>query len=143
MNPIRKPKTVLIMVSRHGVSSCWRIGFAGLAWLALGAVLVVGGCRGAVRANLNDLFISKQRYNLDENKGIVRIYAMIENTGQAHFKQVEVHAILRSAGGEKRGENNVLLQNIRPLEKRTFSLTVTSHAPASDVVLEIRKPVQP
>ena len=115
-----------------------------LCLLGLSSLLSLAGCRGgAGRGDLKDLFVSNRRYNIDEQKGIVRVYGRLENTGQGHFKEVEVHAILRSARGEKRGENSVILQNIRPAEKRTFALTVTSHSRVSDVELQIRKPEQP
>ena len=110
----------------------------------LSAVLLLSGCRGgAGKANLNDLFISSYRYNMDEDRGVVRVYGRLDNTGQGRFREAEVHAVLRSASGDKRGENSVVLQSIRPGEKRNFTLTVTSHDRAKEVVLEVRKPEQP
>lgn len=115
-----------------------------LSLLGLSSLVPLVGCRaGAGKGDLKDLFISNRRYTIDETRGLVRVYGRLENTGRGRFGQVEVHAVLRSATGDKRGENSVILQNIQPQEKRTFSLTVTSHARAKDVFLEIRKPEQP
>jgi hypothetical protein len=114
--------------------------------LALGLLCLTAaltGCPGRARKpNIADVFVSNQRFSIDNDRGLVQVYGRLDNTGQSRFRQVEVHAILRSAGGEKRGENSLLLQNIKPLEKRNFSLPVTSHSRATDVILEVREPGQ-
>ena len=110
----------------------------------LAGCLFVGGCRGkAAKANLDELLIASRRFNIDEERGLARIYARLDNTGEGRFQRVEVHATLRSAGGDKRGENTLTLENIKPHEKRVFALTVTSHGRVSDVELEIAKPETP
>ena len=116
-------------------------------WLGLGLCLsagLLGGClHGGQKADLHDLFISSRRFNIDEDRGLVRIFARLENTGDSRFRAIEVHATLVSATGDKRGENSLLLENIRPHEQRDFALSVTSHARTNDVVLEVRPPERP
>lgn len=115
-----------------------------LLLLCLGGLCVAPGCRrGAGGGEFDDLTISSRRFNIDEDRGLVRIYGRLDNPGTGHFHRVEVHAILRSAGGDKRGENSVLLENVKPADKRTFALVVTSHGRVSDVELEVRNPVSP
>jgi hypothetical protein len=119
-------------------------GYAGLlATLALGMFWLSGCDRAARKPDLHDLFISNRRFNIDRERDVVRVFARLENTGERRFREVEVHAILLSAGGDKRGENSVLLERIRPREQRDFAVTVTSHGRANDVVLEIREPQRP
>ena len=119
-----------------------------LSWtllvLCLVGCFVFGGCRGrSAKGTAADLFISNQRFNIDEERGLVRVFGRLDNPGAGHFAKVEIHAILRSAGGDKRGENNVTLENLKPGERRNFALTVTSHDRVSDVELEVRTPGQP
>lgn len=112
--------------------------------LCLSGCLALGGCLGgAPKGTAADLFISNQRFNIDENRGLVRVYGRLDNTGTGHFAEVEIHAILRSAGGDKRGENNVTLVDLGPRERRNFAVTVTSHDRVSEVELEVRTPGQP
>lgn len=114
--------------------------------MVLAGVALAGlpGCLGGGhKASLDDLFISERRFNIDESRGLVRVYGRLENTGDSRFRAVEVHATLLSAGNDKRGENSVLLEKIQPREKRNFSLLVTSHARTHDVLLEIRAPEKP
>jgi hypothetical protein len=109
--------------------------------LCLSGWLVGGGCaRRAPKGAAEDLFISNQRFNIDQDRGLVRVYGRLDNTGKGHFAKVEVHAILRSAGGDKRGENNVTIEDLKPGERRNFAMTVTSHDRVSDVQLEVRTP---
>ncbi|MHB8994972.1 MAG: FxLYD domain-containing protein [Armatimonadota bacterium] len=112
--------------------------------LCLSGCLVLGGCPGAAQKGTPaDLFISNQRFNIDEDRGLVRVFGRLDNTGAGHFAEVQIHAILRSAGGDKRGENNVTLEDLGPHERRNFAVTVTSHDRVSDVELEVRTPGQP
>lgn len=127
-------------------SECFgrRLLLCATAVACLVGCLLVGGCRGkAPKGNLEELLIASRRFNIDEDRGVARIYARLDNTGAGRFRRVEVHAILRSAGGDKRGENTLTLEDLRPHEKRVFGLTVTSHGRVSDVELEITKPETP
>lgn len=111
----------------------------------LGAlVCLLGGCpRGGAKGNFDDLFVSKHRHVIDEKTENVSIYGELTNTGAGRFKQVEVRGVLRSPGGDTRGENSVILENIQPREKRLFALSVHSHGRVADVDIMIRKPTPP
>jgi hypothetical protein len=112
--------------------------------LAATMVLTVIGCGGCLRGSdgkFADLFISNQRHVIGEDK--VYVYGQLENTGKGHFGQVEIRAVLRSSGGDKRGENSVFLEDIRPLEKRLFALTVNNQGRTAGVEIEVRKPEVP
>jgi hypothetical protein len=110
------------------------------AVVSLGAT----GCRArAPQGKLDELFIGEHRFNIDEDRGLVRIYGRLDNAGAGRFREVEVHALLRSTSGDKRGENTIALADIKPHEQRNFALTVTSHARVSDVELEIKSPETP
>jgi hypothetical protein len=74
---------------------------------------------------------------------LVRIYGRLDNTGSGYFRRVEIQAVLRSRGRDKRGENTVLLENIQPRESRVFSVTVTAHGAVADVELEVTTPETP
>ena len=112
--------------------------------VCLSGCLLVGGCRAkAPTASLDELLIANRRFNIDEDRGLVRIFARVDNAGEGSFKRVEVHATLRSAGGDKRGENTMTLEDVKPHEKRVFALTVTSHGRVADVELEVAKPETP
>jgi len=78
--------------------------------------------------SIDDLFVTNKRYNIDKDKGIVRVFAQVENTGEGLIRQVKMEAVLLSADGDKRGTNNVVLKDIKPGEKRNFSIAVTSHS---------------
>ncbi len=96
------------------------------------------GCRGEEKeGSIEDLFIGRYRYNIDKNQSVVRVVGEVENKGSALVKAVEVHAILHSSGGSRRGMNMIVLKDIAPGELRTFSLTVTSHGRTSTVQLEL------
>jgi hypothetical protein len=120
-----------------GLAACLGLGvFLSAGWL--------GGClHGGQKADLHDLFISSRRFNIDEERGLVRIYARLENTGDSRFRAVEVHATLVSTTGEKRGENSLVLEDLRPHDQRDFALSVTSHGRTHDVALEVRLPERP
>ena len=115
--------------------------------LAVG-ILVSGlgncGCRGTdQQGSVDDLAIRRYRYNIDEDRGIVRVVGEVENQGKVPVAEVEVRGILRSPSGSKRGENMTVLQNIGPHQRRIFSLTITSHGRTSSVELELAPPPIP
>lgn len=107
------------------------------------AVALCGGCLRRSGGKMSDLFISDQRYIIDETRERVRVYGRLDNTGHGHFHQVEIEIALVSKAGGSRGENSVILQNIQPLEKRVFAADVTSHGRVSGVELKIREPKAP
>ena len=113
------------------------------ALLALTTVMALGGagCLRGPRGKFEDLFISSQRYVIAADK--VSVYGQLENTGKGRFRQVEVRAVLRSSGGDKRGENSVFLEKIQPQEKRLFALTVNNPGRVKRVEIEVRKPEAP
>lgn len=93
------------------------------------ALVALAGCGHRYpQGSIDDLFIVDQRYNIDKEKGVVRVYARVENIGEGIVRKVRMEAVLRNADGGQRGTNNVVLENIKPGEKRDFSLVVTSHS---------------
>lgn len=124
------------------LTSCSR---SSCVWLALAGLLAgfAAGCRQQTAGDLQHLVIANRRFVIDADRNVVRVYGRLENTGDHRFRQVEVRALLKSPGGNRRGENLVVLENIAPHEKRTFSLSITSHSRVNDVILEIRQPEQP
>ncbi len=93
------------------------------------ALICASGCGPRYPAgSIDDLFVTNKRYNIDKDKGIVRVFAQLENTGAGLIREVKMEAVLLSADGDKRGTNNVVLKDIKPGEKRNFSIVVTSHS---------------
>ncbi len=90
-------------------------------------------CSRTPPGGVDDLFVTNKRFNIDNDAGVVRVYAQVENTGRGAVREARMEAILRSADGSKRGANNVILKDIAPGEKRDFSIVVTSHSKAADV----------
>lgn len=112
--------------------------------ILLAASLVLAGCPGGREpSDLSDLFISNRRFNIDDSRGLVRVYARLENTGQSRYREVEVHVTLLSASGDNVGENSVVLHDLKPGEKRDFAIGVTSHGRTHDVQLEVLPPQTP
>ena len=105
------------------------------------AALGCGGCLRGHAGKFEDLFVSNQRFVMGPDE--MHIYGQLENTGPGRFRQVEVRAVLRSSGGDKRGENSVFLENILPQEKRLFALTVSNPGRVKRIEIEVRKPEAP
>jgi hypothetical protein len=103
-----------------------------VALVASAAYLVVflpAGCGLRYPAgSLDDLFVSNKRYVIDKDKGLVHAFARVENTGEGIIREVKMEAVIRSPDGNKRGTNNVILKDIKPGEKRDFSVVITSHS---------------
>ncbi|MFP3903143.1 MAG: FxLYD domain-containing protein [Armatimonadota bacterium] len=100
-----------------------------IALLATTAIIAVAGCGPRYpEGSVDDLFVARKHFIIDNEKGMARVFAEVKNTGDGLVKKVRMEAILRSSDGDKRGTNNVVLENIKPGETRTFSLTVTSHS---------------
>ena len=99
-----------------------------LSLLALAALVLVAasGCRAPAPPEA-ELEFTRWRYNVDEKHDLVRVVGEIINHGEATVPQVEVYAALFSAQGNPRGENMTVVSRLRPGEKRTFALNVTSH----------------
>lgn len=97
--------------------------------LAAAAVIMIAACGPRyAEGSIDDLFVAKKHFIIDNEKGMARVFAEVQNTGDGLIKKVRMEAILRSTEGDKRGTNNVILENIKPGETRTFSVTVTSHS---------------
>ena len=109
--------------------------------LACGAFML-GGCKGkqAATATIDQLEITRYRYVIDEKRGVGRVLAEVHNTGQAPVREVEARGYLRSRGGENRGESIVTLKDIKPDEKRAFSIEIVSHGKVQDAVIELQAP---
>ena len=118
----------------------WAVVCLTVAVLAL-ACLCGCGAKGPP-GDIAELYIPIHRFNIDEERGVVRIFARMENTGDGHFNEIQVRAILRSAGGNKRGENVLFLEDIKPRETRDFSILVTSHGRTQRVELSINDPTE-
>jgi hypothetical protein len=112
-----------------------------LAGLTVVAALGCGGCLRGHAGKIEDLFVSKQRHAIGADK--VYVYGQLDNAGPGRFRQIEVRAVLRSAGGDKLSENSVFLENIQAHEKRLFALTVNNPGRVKRVEIEVRKPEAP
>ena len=96
----------------------------------------LGGCGQRTPAgSVDDLFIANQRYNIDRDRGVVRVFAQVVNEGEGIVRQVKMEAVLYSAEGQKRGTNNVILTDIKPGERRDFAIMVTSHSHSERVAI--------
>ncbi len=126
-------------VKRFGTTRGRNIGAILLAIVA--GLVVAGGCVGRGGAGkASDVFVHRYRYNIDEEHNLVRVFGELENRGQYPVQAVVVKAIIRNRSYSKTGENIVVVKNIKPRERRTFSLTVTSHGGASTVECQVMEP---
>ena len=117
-------------------------GRTALALLLLSALCLTGGCRRPPEAAPN-LEITRQRWNHDEQAGMVRVVGEIANRGQTTVRAVEVKVSLRGTSGETRGENlSEVMRNLRPGEKRQFALDLRSHGGLSKVELTPQIPAR-
>lgn len=83
--------------------------------------------------------MSNKRYNVDRERGIVRVFAQVVNEGEGRVRQVKMEAVLLSADGQKRGTNNIILTNIEPGEERDFAIVVTSHSHSQRVEITAKE----
>ena len=100
--------------------------------------LAVGGAAGCSRAKAEPplLEITRQRWNVDEKAGVVRVVGEIANLGQTTAPPVVVRAVLRGSSDESRGENSTpALRDLLPGDKRQFALNVRSHGGVAKVDL--------
>lgn len=113
------------------------------ALVLLSAALgLMAGCRRTPEA-ATALEITRQRWNVDEKAGVVRVVGEIANRGQTPVVGVEVKALLRGASGEARGENlSEVLRDLRPGEKRQFAVDIRSHGGVSSVELTPQVPTR-
>lgn len=98
------------------------------------------GCRSLPHGQISDLFISNYRYVVDEQREIVCIYGRLDNMGPGQIAAVEINAILWARTGNKYGENSVVVEHIRPYEKREFALEVSTRGKPVSVELQLREP---
>lgn len=113
-----------------------------MLWAA-GIALCVGCGPRYPEGSIDDLFVSRKHFAIDNEKGVGRVFAEVKNTGDGLIEKVRMEAVLRSSEGNKRGTNNVILEKIKPGEVRTFSVTVTSHNRAHTVQIiphEVEEP---
>ncbi len=68
------------------------------------------------------------------------VVAQVENGGQWPIRKAKVAATLLSAGGKPRGVNYYFLSDMKPGERRTFSMTVEAHGSFRDVQLSFHEP---
>lgn len=107
---------------------------------ATALTLALAGCRQAA-APEPKLEITRQRWNVDEKAGIVRVVGELANRGETVILEVEVKAVLLGASDEPRGENTTpVLRDLRPGEKRQFAVNVRSHGGVSRVELRPQVP---
>ena len=110
------------------------------ALLVLAALGLVAGCRQAPPGPAN-LEITRQRWNVDEKAGTVRVAGEIVNRGETAAPELEIRAVLIGASGEARGENtSEVLRDLRPSEKRQFALNIRSHGGVARVDLTPQVP---
>ncbi len=104
------------------------------------ALVLSAGCRQAA-APEPKLEITRQRWNVDEKAGIVRVVGEIVNPGETTVREIEVKAVLLGSSDESRGENtSPVLRDLRPGEKRQFAVNVRSHGGVSRVELRPQVP---
>lgn len=68
------------------------------------------------------------------------VVAEVENAGRLPIRRAKVTATLMSAGGKARGMNHYFIADLKPGERRTFSMTVEAHGSFRDVVLSFHEP---
>lgn len=120
-----------------------RRGWPRLASVLLGLLLgvIAGGCGRAPESQPLNLEITRQRWNVDDRAGVVRIVGEVVNRGSAPVREVEIRATLIGTSGEARGENTTpILRNLAPGEKRQFALNVRSHGGVARVELLPQRP---
>lgn len=117
------------------------VAFVALAASAACLVaLLLPGCGLRYPAgSIDDLFVSSKRYVIDKDKGVVYAFARVENTGDGIIREVKMEAVIRSPDGNKRGTNNTILKDIKPGEKRDFSVVITSHSQGHTVEITARE----
>jgi hypothetical protein len=111
--------------------------------MVLALVLCTGCGPHYPEGSIDDLFVTRKHFAIDNEKGVGRVFAEVKNTGEGLIKQVRMEAVLRSSEGDKRGTNNVILEDIKPGEVRTFSITVTSHSRGHNIEIipeEVEEP---
>jgi len=104
-----------------------------VAVIAILLTAVGTACSRTPQGSVEDLFITNKRFNIDNDRGVVRVYARVENTGEGVVREAKMEVVLRSSDGNKRGTNNIILESLKPGEKREFSVAVTSHSQATEV----------
>ncbi len=114
------------------------VAFAASA-VCLVALLLPGCGLRYPAGSIDDLFVSNKRYVIDKDKGVVYAFARVENTGDGIIREVKMEAVIRSPDGNKRGTNNTILKDIKPGEKRDFSVVITSHSQGHTVEITAKE----
>ncbi len=121
----------------------------GLGMQLLGAAAVVGllatpgcGCgkRGSKHGTADQLRQTRLMFSPSEKGRTCYLKAEVENTGRLRIPRVKVTATLRSATGKPRGINHCFLKDVKPGERRMFSLTVSAHDSFKHVELSFSDP---
>ena len=102
----------------------------------------LGGCRHktVATATIDQLEVTRYRYVIDEKRGIGKVFAEVHNTGSTPVREAEARGYLRSRSGENRGESITTLKDIKPDERRPFSIDIVSHGKVQDAVIELQAP---
>ena len=111
--------------------------------LAVLSTAVAGcGCgrRASERGSPDQLVQKRLMFSSDEKGRTCYVKAEVENGGELSVPRVKVTATLKSATGKPRGINHCFLKDIKPGERRTFSLTVSAHDSFEHVELSFGEP---
>jgi hypothetical protein len=76
----------------------------------------------------------------DSKNGRCFVVAEIANAGTKPVRRAKVTVTLMSAGGKLRGVNHHFVEDVKPGEHRTFSLTVQAHGSFREVQLTFHDP---
>jgi len=122
-----------------GLSRC-------VAWFCAVGLLsaAVAGCGCGKRTpkadSLGQLRVTRLRWAQEPRKAVCYVAAEIENTGKTSVREVRVTATLLSGGGKSRGTNNAFLKDIKPGERRTLYMSVTTTGAFRRVTLSFHDP---
>jgi hypothetical protein len=97
-----------------------------LGALVGGAVLIVRSCRRPrdIGGLYEQLRITRRSLFLSERDDRARVLAEIENAGPQTVPAVRVIAELKARNGTLQGSDSIVLEDLAPEERRTFSVEV-------------------
>jgi hypothetical protein len=115
-----------------------------LGVMVASALLTASGCgcgrRGSRYGTAEQLRQTRIMFSRDEKGRTCYIVAEVENTGKLPIPRAKVTATVKSGTGKPRGINNHVLQDMKPGERRTFSMTVSAHDSFQHVDLSFSDP---
>jgi len=104
---LRKPRTVL---------------FALVVRAALALALVAAGCaRPQFTYDVSSLSVLRYRYLVDPRDPLVQAVVEVHNAGPLTVERAVLVVTGIGRNGEKRGESRVVLERLRPGERRTIT----------------------